>query len=175
MPKRTFVEHESPLFGEHTEDSREFDRTTDGADEEWASFELSARRTGMSFQRTRLSADRTLMSVIRTALSLITFGFTTYQAFQHLHRAELLHASESPRRFGAALVSLGVAMLVVGIGYQVTFMRGLRRERRRMKAAGFLHADSQYPISLSLVVAVLLLALGAIAFVSILFDVGPLG
>ena len=49
------------------------------------SFQLSSRRTGLSFQRTRMSADRTLMSIIRTALSLIGFGFTIFQFIHYLH------------------------------------------------------------------------------------------
>src|SRR5882672_8483175 len=93
------------------------------------SVELSSRRTGMSFQRTRMSADRTLMSVIRTSLSLIGFGFTIFQVFQKLHEAGVLKNSKSPRNFGETLVYLGIGMLVVGIGYHITFMVGLRRER----------------------------------------------
>jgi putative membrane protein len=90
------------------------------------SVELSARRTGMSFQRTRLSADRTLMSVIRTSLSLIGFGFTIAQVFQKLHEADVLKSAAAPRRFGEALVILGIAMLVLGadeFGLTVVNMR----------------------------------------------------
>src|SRR6201986_4578129 len=90
-----------------------------------ANTELSSRQTGMSFQRTRLSADRTLMSVIRTSLSLIGFGFTIYQGFQKMYEAQVLKSARAPRRFGEALVMLGIGMLVVGIGYHVGFMLGL--------------------------------------------------
>ena len=103
---------------------------------EEASNELSARRTGMSFQRTRMSADRTLMSVIRTSLSLISFGFTIFQVFQKLHDATVLKSGMAPRRFGEALVWLGIAMLVVGIVYHLNFMRGLRIERESHARAG---------------------------------------
>ena len=103
------------------------------------STELSARRTGMSFQRTRMSADRTLMSVIRTSLSLIGFGFTIFQIFQKLHDADVLKSTGAPRRFGEALVYLGIGMLVLGIVYHIAFMAGLRRgtqsaESRRARA-----------------------------------------
>jgi uncharacterized membrane protein YidH (DUF202 family) len=99
--------------------------------------EMSKRRTGMSFQRTRMSADRTLMSVVRTSLSLISFGFTIFQFFQKLKEAELVESSHEPRQFGAALVWLGMAMLVLGIIYHVHFMLGLRKTRagRRRAAA----------------------------------------
>src|SRR4051794_4124040 len=94
-----------------------------------ASTEMSERRTGMSFQRTRMSADRTLMSVIRTSLSLISFGFTIDQALERLPRAGDARHLNAPRNFGLALVMLGVAMLVLGIGYHGFFMIGLRRLR----------------------------------------------
>ncbi len=139
------------------------------------SVELSSRRTGMSFQRTRMSADRTLMSVIRTSLSLIGFGFTIFQVFQKLHDVQVLRSSEAPRHFGEALVWLGIAMLVLGIGYHVVFMTGLRRERRQMKDEGLIHAESQFPTSLTLMVALLLLVIGMMAIISMVFNVGPFG
>jgi putative membrane protein len=139
------------------------------------SVELSARRTGMSFQRTRMSADRTLMSVIRTSLSLIGFGFTIYQVFQKMREADVIKSAAAPRTFGEVLVLLGIAMLVLGIAYHVVFMMGLRHERDRMKAAGLIHAESGYPVSLTLIVAVLLLAIGIMAILSMSLQVGPFG
>ncbi|RZL86784.1 MAG: DUF202 domain-containing protein [Variovorax sp.] len=129
----------------------------------------------MSFQRTRMSADRTLMSVIRTSLSLIGFGFTIFQVFQKLHDAEVLRSSEAARHFGVALVFLGIAMLISGIGYHLFFMYGLRKERQALKAQGLVHAESQFPLSLTLIVAVLLLVIGFMAIVSMVFDIGPFG
>jgi putative membrane protein len=140
-----------------------------------ASTELSARRTGMSFQRTRLSADRTLMSVMRTSLSLIGFGFTIYQVFEKMHDAQLLKSSSAPRHFGEALVYLGIGMLVLGIGYHVAFMLELRRTREALKREGLIHAESRFPPSLTLIAAVLLLAVGILAVFSISFGVGPFG
>ena len=137
------------------------------------SVELSARRTGMSFQRTRMSADRTLMSVIRTSLSLIGFGFTIFQFFEKLREAGSLTHAGAPRNFGLALIALGVALLVVGIVYHVQFMTGLRTERERMKLAALVHAESLFPVSYTLILAVLLLLLGVTAFVSMSLDIGP--
>jgi putative membrane protein len=139
------------------------------------STELSSRRTGMSFQRTRLSADRTLMSVIRTSLSLIGFGFTIFQFFQKLRDQSILTGAAPARNFGLALVFLGVAMLVIGIVYHVRFMLGLRREREAMKAAGLIHGESEFPLSLTLITAVLLLLIGFAAIGSMVFDIGPFG
>jgi len=146
-----------------------------GWSSETLSVELSSRRTGMSFQRTRMSADRTLMSVIRTSLSLIGFGFTIFQVFQKLHDAQVLRSSVAPRHFGEALVMLGIVMLVLGIAFHVAFMLGLRRERVAMKAAGLVHAESQFPVSLTFIIAVLLLLIGLMAIISMLFDVPLFG
>jgi putative membrane protein len=136
------------------------------------SVELSARRTGMSFQRTRMSADRTLMSVIRTSLSLISFGFTIFQFFQKLVQAKvLLTTGSGVRDFGLLLVMLGLAMLVSGIAYHISFMLGLRAERKRMMAQGLIHGESKFPVSMTLMVAVLLLLTGLFAIANMLFHV----
>jgi putative membrane protein len=128
----------------------------------------------MSFQRTRMSADRTLMSVIRTSLSLIGFGFTIFQVFQKLHDAGVIKTARTPRNFGESLVYLGIAMLVVGIGYHIAFMSGLRRQRDTLKRSGLIHAESRFPLSLTLMVAVLLLGIGVTAIVAMVGGVGPL-
>ena len=124
------------------------------------------RRTGMAFQRTRMAADRTLMAVIRTALSLITFGFTVYQVFRKLAEANVLRGGEAARHFGMSLVFLGIAMLVLGIGYHLMFMLGLRQLRGRMKGGGILHGESTFPASLTLIVAIALLFIGIAAALS---------
>jgi len=138
------------------------------------STELSARRTGMSFQRTRMSADRTLMSVMRTALSLIGFGFTIFQFFKKLQQSAVLENSHAARHFGKALVFLGITMLALGIVYHVLFMRELRRTRDEMTTAGLIHGQTQFPVSLTVITAVLLLAIGLWAILSMVYGVGPL-
>jgi putative membrane protein len=139
------------------------------------SIELSSRQTGMSFQRTRMSADRTLMSVIRTSLSLIGFGFTIYQVFEKLRDNNVITSAHAARNFGIALVALGIGMLVLGIIYHVRFMLGLRHTRTRMVQEGFVHGESHFPPSLTLITAFVLLAIGVAAIVSMLFQAGPLG
>ena len=148
-------------------------RVTSESRSDEISVELAARRTGMSFQRTRMSADRTLMSVIRTSLSLIGFGFTIYQVFQKLLEAQMLKSGEAPRHFGQALVFLGVAMLVLGIGYHIAFMIELRRKREQLKRDGLVHAESGFPASLTLIVAIALLGIGILAGMSMTFSAGP--
>jgi len=136
--------------------------------------EMSSRRTGMSFQRSRLSAERTLMSVIRTSLSLISFGFTIYQFLGRLLDEKLVSgAPHAARNFGQALVWLGVGMLIVGIVYHIQFMLGLRKVRQSMHDETLIHAESGFPVSFTLVVAVLLLGIGVVALASLTFQVGP--
>ena len=142
-----------------------------------AAVELSRRRTGMSFQRTRMSADRTLMSVIRTSLSLISFGFTIFQFFQKMRESNVVSAGggHSARNFGLTLVALGIAMLVIGIAYHLQFMTELRHTRTEMAAEGLIHGQSRFPPSLTLITALVLLAVGVGTIVSMVYSVGPFG
>lgn len=137
------------------------------------SVELSARRTGMSFQRTRMSADRTLMAVIRTSLSLIGFGFTIFQFFQRLREAGTLIHAGSARNFGITLVALGILMLTGGIVYHSQYMLGLRAQRKDMTADRLIHGESRFPVSLTLITAILLLITGVAAIISMIFQIGP--
>ena len=68
---------------------------------------------------------------------------------------------------------LGIVMLALGIGYHVNFMLELRRLRESMKRDGLVHGDSAFPVSLTLIVALLLLAIGLFAIVSMTFEAGP--
>lgn len=139
------------------------------------SVELSSRRTGMSFQRTRMSADRTLMSVIRTSLSLISFGFTIFQVFEKLRESGTITHAGAARNFGVTLVGLGIIMLIGGIIYHSQFMLHLRAQRTAMIADGLVHGESQFPVSLTLLTAIILLVVGIVAITSMLFNIGPFG
>jgi putative membrane protein len=145
-----------------------------GMDLELMSSELSSRRTGLSFQRTRMSADRTLMSVIRTSLALIGFGFTIYNVFRSLQSsAPSAVPVNAARNFGLALIILGVGLLFFGILYHVQFMKQLRVERKEMIRQKLVHGQLSYPISLTLIGAILLLLIGLVAIFSIVSRVGP--
>jgi putative membrane protein len=113
--------------------------------------------------------------VIRTSLSLIGFGFTIAQVFEKLRDQEIIKKAAAPRNFGLALVALGIVMLVLGIGYHVQFMMGLRRLRESMRAEGLVHGETVFPLSLTLVTALVLLLIGVAAIVSMAFRVGPFG
>jgi putative membrane protein len=138
--------------------------------------ELAMRRTGMAFQRTRMAADRTLMAVIRTSLSLIGFGFTIYQFFNKLKESGMLRGTAAgERNFGSALVLLGIAMLILGIIYHIRFMLELRHQRAEMRSSGLIFGESNFPTSLVLIVAVIMLLLGVFAALSMIMRAGPLG
>ena len=149
-------------------------RVTSASNPSDISIEMSARNTGLSIQRTRMSADRTLMSVIRTSLSLISFGFTIAQIFQKLTENNIFKSKVSVApHFGIALVILGVLMLVMGIVYHAQFMLALRDTRKQLVEEGLIHGESPFPLSLTLITAVILLAIGITAAVSMMFHVGP--
>lgn len=121
-----------------------------------------------------MSADRTLMSVVRTSLALIGFGFTIYTFFRSLQTsAPTIIPVNAARNFGLALLILGAGMLVLGIIYHVRFMKQLRREREEMIRQKLVHGQSSYPVSMTLIGAVLLLLIGLIAIFSIVSRVGP--
>jgi uncharacterized membrane protein YidH (DUF202 family) len=137
--------------------------------------ELSMRRTGMSIQRTRMSADRTLMSIIRTSLSLIGFGFTIHEAFKKAIDSGAITTADSARNFGLSLLVLGVVLLIGGIVRHAQFALELRRRRGSMKHEHLIHGESDYPVSITLLTAVLLLAVGLVAIFSVVFNVSFLG
>jgi uncharacterized membrane protein YidH (DUF202 family) len=167
---RTELSHHRTGLSEHRTSLSEY--RTDLSGERT---EMSMRRTGLSFQRTRMSAERTLMSVIRTSISLIGFGFTIFQFFEKMRDAGTLAHAAAPRNFGVTLVLLGIAMLVIGIVYHLQFMYGLRHEREAMRAEGLIHAQSKFPPSMTLIVAILLLLIGILAVANMVFRVGPFG
>ena len=65
-------------------------------------------------------------------------------------------------------------MIIGGIAFHLQFMYGLRHEREAMKREGLIHAQSHFPVSLTLIVAILLLLLGMAAIASLAFGIGPL-
>lgn len=139
------------------------------------STELSASRTAMSLERTALAIDRTLMAVERTSLSLIGFGFTIFQFFHRL-KTEFLDGvlpAGAPRRFGVALIVIGVLLLTMGIGNYVRSMHRLRTRRARLLALGLVHPEEEKRFTPAELSAVLLLVVGLFAILSVAFRIGP--
>ena len=141
-------------------------------DPDLASILLSSRRTGLSFQRTRMSADRTLMSIVRTSLALISFGFTIFQFLFRYLQQEAARAGGEPskgaRNLGLALVVLGLGMLVLGIWDHARFMLQLRRDRSELVDHKIIASKERFPVSTTLVTALALLLIGAVALGSML-------
>ncbi|OEO33083.1 hypothetical protein VW23_008350 [Devosia insulae DS-56] len=128
----------------------------------------------MAFQRTRMAADRTMMAVIRTSLSLISFGFTIYKLIEGMQGSKLVELKDhASRNFGLTLIGIGMAALVAGIIYQLRFMAQLKAKRRELEQQGSIHAETDFPGSFNLVLAVLLLLVGVFAVISIVFRIGP--
>lgn len=140
-----------------------------------ASTELSAHRTAMSFDRTAMSSDRTLMAAVRTSLALIGFGFTIFQFFHTLSDKFMDNAlpTEAPRRFGGALIILGVVMLSVGLLNHWHDTKARRARRQGLYDRGLLHNSEAHNINSATVVAFLLLLVGLMAILSVAIRVGP--
>ena len=122
--------------------------------------ELAVERTDVALMRTRLAAERTLMAWIRTSLSMIGFGFTILKFFQYLEQSqetERLFKSQGPRHVGLALIAFGIIILVpavIGHWRSVTELSEI---------------DGKPRLSLGLVVAALMAALGILVFASAIF------
>lgn len=137
--------------------------------------DLSSQRTAMSFERTAMATDRTLMAVVRTSLALIGFGFTIFEFFRKLSEYALPKGlpTEAPRRFGFALITLGLVLLISGIFSHLREASARRSRRQRLFDQGLIgHAESRGPNS-SMIVAVLLLIVGLLAILRVGLSMGP--
>lgn len=122
--------------------------------------ELPGERIHFALSNTRLAAERTMMSVLRTGLSFISFGFTIYKFLQYVREAggadSRIHAY-GPARMGLALIGVGLFVLGAGSWQHWQFLRQLQRE-----------SAQKLPWSVSLTGALILAAVGVIAFVTVL-------
>jgi putative membrane protein len=116
--------------------------------------------TRLALERTRLAFERTLLAWVRTAVALISFGFTVYKFFQHLHEAgpapppaRLL----GPREFALAMISIGLVALLLAAVEHRSNLRALRAQ------------FGPFPRSLAGLFAGLVACLGLLAFVAALF------
>jgi putative membrane protein len=139
--------------------------------------QIAQFRTLLSFERTRMAIDRTMMATLRTALSLVSFGFTIFSFFRVLGGDDVLGAAipeGAPARFGLALVVLGMLVLAHGIWFDWASVKRLETERARLVVEGYLPDLPQISRSSIQMLAVLLMAIGVLAILSMAARTGPL-
>jgi putative membrane protein len=120
----------------------------------------------LGYQRTRLAADRTLMAWIRTAVSMISFGFTIFKFFIYLQESNVLSGRlplYGPRNLGLGLVGLGTFLLSMAIFEYLMYQRWLSREM-----------NQKFPLSTTLIAALIISLIGILALINLIYNVGPL-
>ena len=116
--------------------------------------------TDLALDRTYLADERTLMAWIRTSLSMISFGFTIGKLGQVLHDVEFKGLLGNTRTVGVK----NIAYFLVVLGTAALLAAALQHWRRvrELRAMGLGH-----PFSITFIVALLLAAVGAFAFTSL--------
>jgi putative membrane protein len=125
---------------------------------------LAEERTDLAYQRTIIAAERTLMAWIRTALSMIGFGFTIYKFFQYQAdeiASGKIQRPNAPRNLGLSLIALGTLALAAAAW----------QHRRFLKSIGAY--EKQHMISISVVVAMVVILIGLVTFYGVLLKAGP--
>ncbi|MFM1842557.1 MAG: hypothetical protein RLZZ490_1293 [Cyanobacteriota bacterium] len=115
-------------------------------------------------ERNRAAAERTLMAWIRTSLSLISFGFGIDQIVAALqanfnNNIDTLHLSRI----------LGLAFILIGTLALGAAALSHAKNLKRIEKGAFIY---QSEFSISLAVAIALIAVGIIAFLGILISRG---
>jgi inner membrane protein YidH len=118
--------------------------------------------TELARERTRQAADRTLMAWVRTSLSLIGFGFGIAKYRDILMKAGFIQRPPEEFNttliFGLSFISLGVFGLLAAVLQHWRILQAIKTDPLAMPVFQ----------PLSLVMAVILLLIGAFAFVAVL-------
>ena len=125
---------------------------------------LAEERTDLALQRTIIAAERTLMAWIRTALSMIGFGFTIFKFFQYQAdeiAAGNIRRPQAPRNLGLSLITLGTLALGAATWQHRKFLREIGTSEKR------------HTISISVVVAMVVILIGIVTFYGVLLKRGP--
>jgi putative membrane protein len=104
----------------------------------------------LAYLRTMLALDRTLLSWVRTSLTLFGFGFTLARFVRDMALKGMLNgiSPEVPRCDGLALMALGM----------ITLMGGAYEYVRRVKAIRTDTSKKLWSVSLTVTVALAILA-----------------
>jgi putative membrane protein len=118
--------------------------------------------TELARERTRQAADRTLMAWVRTALSLIGFGFAIAKYRDILMKAGFI--TRPPEEFNTTLI-FGLSFISLGVFGLLTAVLQHWRILQAIK-----HNPLAFPVfkPLSMFMAIILLLIGAFAFVAVL-------
>jgi uncharacterized membrane protein YidH (DUF202 family) len=125
---------------------------------------LAEERTDLALQRTRIAAERTLMAWIRTAISMIGFGFSIYKFFQYLPEeiaAGNIRNPQAPRNLGLTLIALGTLALMAAAYQHRNFLKSIEA------------SQTKQVLSISFIVAILVILIGFITFYGVLLRHGP--
>lgn len=129
------------------------------------STQLAKERTDLAMTRTIIAAERTLMAWIRTSISMIGFGFTIFKFVQYLRDSQKAAGTvhiHSARNLGLAFVTLGTLALVAAAIQHRVFLNEMGvKEGKRLWSIAF-------------IVALVMVVIGLLAFVSIMTGRGPL-
>ena len=137
--------------------------------------ELAAQRTELSFEQAAMSSDSVLFGAVRTSMALIAFGFVIFEYLEKISdRFSGALPGNSPRRFGLALILIGIVLLALEIANHFRYTRGRRRRRLELFDQGLIrHSESARPSS-AVIVALLLLVVGLLVILRIALSARPL-
>jgi putative membrane protein len=125
---------------------------------------LAEERTDLAIRRTVMASERSLMAWIRTTLSMIGFGFTIYKFFQYLPEEIANGNVQRPyasRNLGLTLIALGTVALSAAAWQHRVFLNEIGT------------AQARHLWSISFVVAIFVILIGAITFYGVLLHQGP--
>jgi putative membrane protein len=125
---------------------------------------LAEERTDLALERTIIASERTLMAWIRTAISMIGFGFSIYKFFQYQVEeiaSGTVKRPQTPRNLGLTLIALGTLGLAAGAWQHRRFLNDLGATQHR------------HVWSVSFVVAIAVILIGAVTFYGVLLRHGP--
>jgi uncharacterized membrane protein YidH (DUF202 family) len=125
---------------------------------------LATERTDLALERTRIASERTLMAWIRTSISMIGFGFTIVKFFQYMPEdlaAANIRRPQASRHLGMTLIALGTLALAAAAWQHREFLKGIGIAR------------APYAWSISFIVALAVILIGALTFYGVLLRHGP--